>query len=115
MKDKKNKLINKILKMTLIIMFAIFLTMFVSNKYGYYEYRKSKQVMLTQEQIKKFEDDVKNGKNIELENYLQDTTKNYQTSLSQLGLNVSNSLAGVVKKGVDGFFGYINKLVTQNS
>lgn len=115
MKDKKNKLCNNIFKITLIVMFAIFLTMFVSNKYGYYEYKKSRQVTLTQEQIKKFEEDVKNGKNVELENYLQDTTKNYQTSLSQLGLNVSNSLAGVVKKGIDGFFGYINRLVTQNS
>lgn len=115
MKDKKNKMVNKVFKMSLIIMFAIFLTMFFSNKYGYYEYQKSKQVTLTQEQIKKFEDDVKNGKNVQLENYLQDTTKNYQTPLSQMGLNVSNSIAGVVKKGVDGFFGYINKLVNQTS
>lgn len=115
MKNKKNKTINNIFKMTLIILFAIFITMFVSNKFGYYEYRKSQQVTLTQEQIKKFEEDVKNGKDVQLENYLQNTTKNYQTPISQIGLNISNSISGIVKKGVDGFFGYINKLVTQNS
>lgn len=115
MKDKKNKIINKVFKMMLVILFAIFLTMFISNKYGYYEYRKSQQVTLTQEQIKQFEEDVKNGINVELENYLTSNTKNYQTPLSQLGLNLSNSIATAVRKGVDGFFGYINKLVTQNS
>lgn len=115
MKDKKNKISSKMLKMTVIISFAIFITIFISNKYGYFEYKKHQQVTLTQEQIKQFEEDVKNGKNVQLENYLENTKKNYQTSLSQFGLNVSNSLAGVVKKGVDGFFGYIDKLVTQNS
>lgn len=114
MKDKK-KLPNKMFKMSMIVLFAVFLTIFVSNKYGYYEYKKLKQVTLTQEQIKKFEEDVKNGVNVEIENYLEDVNRNYQTKLSQVGLNVSNSVAGIVKKGVDGFFGYINKLVTENS
>lgn len=115
MKDKKNKISNKIFTMTLIISFAIFLTIFISNKYGYYEYKKTKQVTLTQEQIKKFEEDVKNGKNVELENYLEKTSVNYQTNLSQMGLNVSNTLSNVVKKSVDGFFGYINKLVSKEN
>lgn len=114
MKDKK-KLTNKVFKMSIVILFAVFITIFISNKYGYYEYKKLKQVTLTQEQIKKFEEDVKNGVNVEIENYLEDVNKNYQTKLSQAGLDVSNSIASIVRKGVDGFFGYINKLVTENS
>ena len=114
MKDKK-KLPNKIFKMSMVVLFAVFITIFISNKYGYYEYKKLKQVTLTQEQIKKFEEDVKNGVNVEIENYLSDVNRNYQTKLSQAGLDVSNSIAGIVRKGVDGFFGYINKLVTENS
>ena len=112
MKDKKTKIINKVFKMTLLISFAIFITMFISNKYGYYDYKKMEKVTLTQEQIKRFEEDVKNGKNVELENYLENTNKNYQTNLSQLGLNASNTLSGIIKKGVDSIFGYINKLVS---
>jgi len=109
----KVKLRTKIFRITMLILFAILMTIFISNKNGYYEYQKHEQVTLTEEQIKKFEEDVKNGINIDLENYLKDTTKDYQTKLSQVGLNVSNTLANTVKKGFDNFFKYIGKLVTE--
>lgn len=112
MKDKK-KLRTKLFRFTFTILFAIFITLFVSNKYGYFEYQKHEQVTLTQEQIKQFEQDVKEGKNISLEDYKANTNKNYQTRLSQAGLNISNTVADFVKKGVEGFFGSIDKLVTQ--
>lgn len=113
MKDKKVKVRTKVFRMSFIVLFAIFITIFVSNKYGYYEYKKHEQVTLTQEQIEKFEEDVKNGKNIEIENYISNSNKNYQTKLSQAGLNLSNSLADIIKGGVDGFFSYIEKLVSE--
>lgn len=101
----------KIFRLTFIILFAIFLTMFISNKYGYYEYKKREQVSLTADQIRQFEEDVKNGVNIDLENYLENTNKNYQTKLSQIGLNVSNSIADTVKTSVDSIFNYLNKFI----
>lgn len=111
---KPVKLRTKVFRSTVVILFAIFLTMFVSNKYGYYEYKKQEQVTLTAEQIKQFEEDVKNGKNIDLENYLEKTNKNYQTKFSQLGLNISNSIAHTIEKGVNKFFGYISKFVVES-
>ncbi len=111
---KPVKLRTKVFRSTVVILFAIFLTMFVSNKYGYYEYKKQEQVTLTAEQIKQFEEDVKNGKNIDLENYLEKTNKNYQTKFSQLGLNLSNSIADTIEKGVNKFFGYISKFVVES-
>ena len=111
---KPVKLRTKVFRSTVVILFAIFLTMFVSNKYGYYEYKKQEQVTLTAEQIKQFEEDVKNGKNIDLENYLEKTNKNYQTKFSQLGLNISNSIANTIEKGVNNFFGYISKFVVES-
>ncbi len=111
---KEIKLRTKIFRITFIILFAIFLTMFISNKYGYYEYKKTEQVTLTQEQIKQFEEDVKNGVNIDLENYLEKTNKNYQTKFSQIGLNISNSVADIVKNGVDGMFKYISKYMVES-
>lgn len=111
---KPVKLRTKVFRSTVVILFAIFLTMFVSNKYGYYEYKKQEQVTLTAEQIKQFEEDVKNGKKIDLENYLEKTNKNYQTKFSQLGLNISNSIADTIEKGVNKFFGYISKFVVES-
>lgn len=110
---KKIKLRTKVFRISFIILFAVYLTIYISNKYGYYEYQKHEQVTLTAEQIKKFEQDVKDGKEINIENYVGEVNKNYQTKLSQAGLNVSNSLAGIVKTGVDGFFKYIDSVVTK--
>lgn len=107
----KNKIINKTFKMFIIVSFAIYITIFISNKYGYYEYKKLKQVTLTQEQIKKFEEDVKKGNDVEIEDYLDKVNVNYQTKFSQAGLNISNALSKTISKGVNGFFSYINKLV----
>ena len=111
---KNIKLRTKIFRLTLVILFAIFITVFISNKYGYYEYKKHEQVSLTQEQIKQFEEDIKNGENVTLEDYLEKTNKNYQTKFSQLGLNISNALADTVKKGVDNLFKYINKYMVES-
>jgi predicted negative regulator of RcsB-dependent stress response len=111
---KKIKLRTKIFRISFIILFAVFLTVFVSNKYGYYEYQKHEQVTLTSEQIKKFEQDVKEGKIIDIESYVGEVNKNNQTKLSQTGLNISNSLANIVKTTVDGFFKYIDTVITQN-
>ena len=72
----KVKLRTKVFRISFIILFAIFITVFISNKYGYYEYQKHEQVTLTQEQIKQFEQDVKDGKEVDLENYLANTNKN---------------------------------------
>lgn len=110
---KNIKLRTKVFRMSFIILFAVFLTVYISNKYGYYEYKKHEQVTLTSEQIKKFEQDIKDGKEIDIENYVTGTTKNYQTKLSQMGLNISNGIAGLIKTGVDGFFKYIGNAVTQ--
>ena len=49
-----------------------------------------------------------------LENYLENTNKNYQTKFSQLGLNISNSIASVVEGSVNKVFGYISKFVVEN-
>lgn len=113
MKDKKVKLRTKAFRMFLVLSFAIFFTLFLSNKYGYYEYKKHEQVTLTEEQIKKFEQDVKEGKNVDLEDYVSNTNKNYQTSLSQAALNLSNGLADTIKKGVESFFSAIDKMVNE--
>ena len=110
---KKVKLRTKIFRISFIILFVMFLTVFISNKYGYYEYQKHEQVTLTQEQIKQFEQDVKDGINIDLENYLDNTNKDYQTKISQFGLNISNSIADTVKNGVDGFFKYVSKFIVE--
>lgn len=109
MKIKPAKIFNYILTILLISFIAIF----ISNKYGYYEYKKHKQVMLTQEQITRFENDIKSGKDISLEDYAGTVKKNYQTKLSKAGLSISNKLSSLVKTGVNNIFKSIDKLINE--
>ena len=57
-------------KIIFIFLFVIFLTMYISVGSNYYEYELHKKVMLTNEDIKKFEDDVKNNKEVDIDNYI---------------------------------------------
>ena len=56
-------------KIIFIFLFVIFLTMYISVGSNYYEYELHKKVMLTNEDIKRFEDDVKNNKEVDIDNY----------------------------------------------
>ena len=66
---KNNK--NKIFKFIFIVFFMSFLVIYFSELTGYYEYQNYKKATLTEEQIKKFEEDVKNGKEVDINKYLE--------------------------------------------
>ena len=56
---------------------------------GYYEYTSSKKNVLTEEAIKKFEEDVKSGKEIIASNYIEEE-KDYKNKASKIGIEISN-------------------------
>ena len=56
---------------------------------GYYEYTLSKKNTLTEEAIKRFEEDVKSGKEIIASNYVQEE-KDYTNKASKIGIKISN-------------------------
>ena len=62
-------------KTVFILLFICFLTIYISQATGYYEYKLHKKAELTKEQIKKFENDVKNNEKIDLNDYLKDGVK----------------------------------------
>ena len=79
---KKNKK-NKFFKILFMILFIIYITIYFSQLTGYYEYKNYQKTVLTRNQIKKFESDVKNGRDVKLENYVVNTNKHYQNNLLQ--------------------------------
>ena len=108
-KDKKNK----IFKFLIVLLFIIYITIYISEKTGYYEYKNYQKTILTKEQIVKFEDDVKNGKNVKINDYVVNTNKNYQTNLSKMGFNVSELISKLVNKGINSSFDFLVKLVDE--
>ena len=57
----------KVLRFILICFFLFFLVILFANSSGYYQSKSTKAKVLTEEQIKVFEQDIKNGKNINID------------------------------------------------
>ena len=111
METKPRKYANKVFKYLLILFFIAFLTLYLSESAGYYEYANREKNILTEKQIKEFEKDVKNGKDIKIEDYIEKTKIDYSNKASDLGKNLSNTINEGVKKGIEEFFGLLNNMI----
>lgn len=105
------KLYIRIFKISLIVLGITFITLYFSQITGYYEYELHKKVVFTEEQIKQFEKDVAEGKNIDIEEYLKDYDKDYQNSVSKAGLFLSEKIGTSVRSGIRYVFNTLNKLI----
>lgn len=69
------------------------------NVIGYYDVARNRTV-LTEEQIEKFETDVKEGNYIDLNDYLETEKKDYDNGFSNISLNISNGIDNFLNKGL---------------
>lgn len=94
----------KIIGVFLVIMFlSVYLSRYNSNYYV-------NQNVLTEEAIQKFEQDIKEGKDITVSSYLKEE-KNYDNKLSDLGKKISNGIETGFKKGLKFIFNSMEGLV----
>ena len=74
----------------LTILFIVYVSLFIAGESGYYENKVNEEIVLTEENIKKFEADVKNNKDIDINNYVVKNNTNYSCFASDMGDSVSN-------------------------
>lgn len=110
-KEDRVKLLNKLGKTVIFILFCSYTILYISQATGHYEYEQRQKVALTDEKIEQFEKDVAEGKKIKIENYMDNSTVNYQNKTSQLGLNLSENVGKYISVGIKEFFKQLNKLV----
>lgn len=110
MKNKKTKTVAKVI---FLLCFISFLTFYIAGQSGYYEYTERKKMTFTKEQIKNFEEDVKQGKNIDIQNYLENTDHNYQNKISRFTLNISENISKFTKKGINVIFSKLGNLIEE--
>lgn len=102
--------INKITKYLFLSLFITFLSLYLSQNTGYFEYQNQKKTALTEKQIQKFEKDVKNGKEIDLQKYIEEGNPNYQNTISKAGLNISEASEKVIRKIINTSFKALSKI-----
>ena len=101
----------KVFYIILSILFIIFLIIFISTNSGYYEYKNNQKTIFTEEKIKEFENDIKEGKNIKINNYLKDNSKNYSNRLTDIGDGISDLINDSVNFILKGGFKIIEKMI----
>ena len=109
MKAKKKR---SPLLIIIIILFGIYASLYYLAESGYYDYKEYNKMIMTEEAMKQFENDVAAGKDITLNDYLNTEFKDYSNNVSKLGLKTSETLENFVTKGIGGFFKVFSKLVT---
>ena len=98
---------NKTIKIIGIVLFIMFLSVYFSRyNTNYYENRN----VLTEEAIVKFEQDIKEGKDISINTYLKEE-KDYNNKASTIGLKLSQGIEIGFKKSLKLLFKCMEGLV----
>lgn len=104
---------NNLLKAILILAFTIFVASYFIEKTGYYDYKLQEKTILTNEQIKKFESDIKSGKEVDIKSYLNENKKDYSNNITTNVTKVSITANKYLKKGIESLFSVLDNLVKE--
>ena len=89
----------------------IFLCTYFIEYSGYYEYNLQNKKNLTESQIKKFEEDVKLGKEIDLNNYFTEEYIDHSNSLTRTTSQANLKLNEYLKNIITGGFNILGKFI----
>lgn len=107
MKIKPKKIFNTII----FSLFILFISLYVAASNGYYEYKNMEKMQLTNEKMKQFENDLKEGKRVDIKDYFKEDNKIYDNKITKIGNTVSNFIDNSVMKGIEKTFGYFEKMI----
>ena len=74
----------------LFLLFMFYISLEIASSSGYYDNMTTKKAILTEENIKEFENDVKNNREIDLKKYTENSQKDYRGFASNMGESFSN-------------------------
>ncbi len=106
----KNKKRNGWFWFILISFFVIFCGLSIALSTGYYESQLNKKTIMTSKQIKQFEEDIKEGKNVDINNYLVKTKEDYNNKVSRASMKFSDNVEKVMTTGITSALKVIGKL-----
>ena len=89
--------ISKLFKFMVFTIVVVFFCTYFMEKTGYYEYKLQNKKILTESEMLKFENDVREGKDVTLEDYLSNTNVDYSNNLTKTTSNISIKLNKYLK------------------
>ena len=92
------------------MLFIIFISYIIAFNSGYYEFNNYKKATITQEKIDEFENDVKDGKNIDSKDYISNDYIDYSSKMSKVGSGISSAINKFIESGLSDFFSALGRL-----
>ena len=102
--------VKKSLSFIPIILIFMFIGLYLLYQNGYYDKLTRNKIMLTNEQIEKFEQDVIDGKDVTLEDYVEEK-KDYTTKMSKASLSISDKFNNIIDECIKFLFKKISSVV----
>ena len=103
----KGKNVFRIFLFTMLILFT---TLYITQALGYYEYSNHKTNRLTEEAVERFEQDIKDGKQVKASDYIK-KDNDYNNNISKFGIKVSNIVGDMFDGVMKIIFKQVNKTV----
>lgn len=108
---EKKKKTNWFLRLVLLL-FVLYISLSIAMETGYYESKLNEKTMLTEESIKKFEQDVREGKNVDINDYVIEKNRDYSNSATKIGVFVSSIIEDIMGDGINKMADIFKKLFT---
>lgn len=99
-------------KIVFVILFVIYISLYIINANGYYDGATRRRTELTESQIKEFEKDIQDGKEIDVKKYLKDQNKDYTNAASKLGYTFSKNVDNFLNKGIKNVLSFLIKFLS---
>ncbi len=103
---------NNYFKIFILIFIVFFLFLYFSYQNGYYIDKNKEKKILTEEKIKEYEEDLKNGVDVENKDYVV-VSSTYDNSYTRFALSFSKKIESSIDKVIKYFFRKIGNSINQ--
>ena len=103
----------KLTKLIIIIIVLVFISSYMISESGYYEYTMQQRTIITNEKIKEFEQDIKDNKDIDLIEYMNNKEINYSNKATTFVYNISDNSNKLARKAIKYIFKKLSSLVEE--
>ena len=100
---------NKIVLILFLSVFTFYAMLLVAQKEGYYKSKNEKVKNLTAKQIQEFEQDIQEGKSIDVRKYILYDNKNYSNNISSNVYSISLKLESIFDTSIKFIFNSMAK------
>lgn len=96
----------------ILLLFILYLSLSVAMETGYYEAKLNEKTVLTEENIRKFEQDVRDGKKVDINDYVVEKNQDFSNGATKAGVFFSSIVEDFMAEGITKMGSIFKKLFT---